>query len=109
MSKLKFKNPSPRYSQAEVEYKILQAKKDVLEQVFFRVVAASIIAVNDHYGYLRARETRVERLAECIAEQLEKFDTEPTEVEKETMDILKRAGLKMEIEKANNYDVQARE
>ena len=67
----------------------------MLEDVFFRIVALSAMVINDNYGKLNKKETRIENYASLLSERLEQFSLNSSEEEERVIEVLKRAGITM--------------
>lgn len=89
------KTPAQRYSLAELEAVVNHEKAKLLEDVFFRVVAMSALVLDDNFGKLQRKDTRIENYATLLAERLERFTLDCPEDEKKVIEQLKRAGLQM--------------
>lgn len=74
----------PAATLTEAEYKVMEEaiKKQVLEEVVFKVLAVAADIIVNHYGKLKKRETRLDVLAEMYAKELEHFDGGREEIAK---------------------------
>ena len=84
-----------RFSAEEVRVIVNGEKAQLLEDVFFRIVALSAMVINDNYGKLNKKETRIENYASLLSERLEQFSLNSSEEEEKVIEVLKRAGIKM--------------
>ena len=84
-----------RFSAEEVRVIVNGEKAQLLEDVFFRIVALSAMVINDNYGKLNKKETRIENYASLLSERLEQFSLNSSEEEERVIEVLKRAGITM--------------
>ena len=84
-----------RFSYGEVQAAINHEKAQLLEDVFYRIVAMSALVLAEDFGKLQKKDSRIENYATLLAEKLEKFTVDCPEQEKEIIEVCKRAGLKV--------------
>lgn len=84
-----------RYSLEEVNAVVNHEKAELLENVFYRIVAMSALVLDESFGKLQKKDKRIENYATLLAEKLEKFTVDCPEQEKEIIEVCKRAGLKV--------------
>lgn len=87
--------PATRFSYGEVQAAINHEKAQLLEDVFYRIVAMSALVLAEDFGKLQKKDSRIENYATLLAEKLEKFTVDCPEQEKEIIEVCKRAGLKV--------------
>lgn len=69
----------------------------VTNDLFFRIIALSALVLDENWGKLVKKDTRLENYAELLSARLQKFTANPGEMEQETIDKLKRAGLEVKM------------
>lgn len=84
-----------RFSFGEVQAAINHEKAQLLENVFYRIVAMSALVLVESFGQLQKKDSRIENYATLLADKLEHFSLDCPEQEKEIIAILQRAGLKV--------------
>ena len=84
-----------RFSAEEVRVIVNGEKAQLLEDVFFRIVALSALVLDENFGKLQKKDKRIENYVTLLAEKLGKFTVDCPEQEKEIIEVCKRAGLQV--------------
>lgn len=94
---IKIKNPMHRYSPAEVQALMDDMKLKLTDDLFFRIIALSALVLEESYGKLKKKETRLDVYADLLGEKLKKFSANPSEEEKATIARLKEVGMEIKM------------
>lgn len=93
--KLQKQTTNIRFSYGEVQAAINHEKAQLLEDVFYRIVAMSALVLAEDFGKLQKKDSRIENYATLLSEKLENFSLDCTDKEKELIAIIQRTGLKV--------------